>query len=87
MVNPRPLTPLQASSLWDVPPNKQAGDAPPKNDLNPVGSWHEVAGWEGDAEASKLQGILDDRLYPPTHNTHIRTRMHSLTRKHVLYGT
>jgi len=43
-----------ASSLWDTPA--------PKRDLNPVGVWEESAAWLGDAEARKLQGILDSRV-------------------------
>lgn len=55
-----------SSSLWDVPParrsiDREGEDAAPKRDLNPLSTWQQSAGWGGDAEACKLQGILDDR--------------------------
>lgn len=49
-----------SSSLWDVPPAREGEDAAPKRDLNPLSTWQQSAAWGGDAEACKLQGILED---------------------------
>jgi len=52
---------MVSSSLWDTPLAKDENHRAPKRDLNPVGVWQESSAWQGDAEAHKLQGILDFR--------------------------
>jgi hypothetical protein len=57
------------SSLWDIPPESKARGDTPKRNFNPEDSRQTgggggegeggFGGWEGDAEASKLLGILE----------------------------